>query len=158
MWKGLKKIKLHVIWSNCMNFMNRFWVTITYWTFEMPKTLWHNSYHMIMDSLYLLKCLIEWFFKTYKVVWCYWYKGRWFWKILKTINWNIKYNMDILLIILLILINNSNFHLLNVKFWHNYLQLIKFKSKYIYCYLAIWLMQYNIFCYNVKWTFIFTLI
>jgi len=36
MWKRLKK-KLYVIWSYCMNFMNRFWITITYWTFEVPK-------------------------------------------------------------------------------------------------------------------------
>jgi len=40
-------------------FMNRFWVAITYCTFEMQKTLHHSPYHMIMDSLYLLKCLVE---------------------------------------------------------------------------------------------------
>jgi hypothetical protein len=62
MWKGFKNIILHVIWPHCMNFMNIFWVTITYWTFEMPKTLHHNPYHIIMDLLHLLKCLIEWFF------------------------------------------------------------------------------------------------
>jgi hypothetical protein len=32
---------------------------MTYWTFEMLKTQRHNPYHMIMDSLYLLKRLIE---------------------------------------------------------------------------------------------------
>jgi hypothetical protein len=32
---------------------------MTYWTFEMLKIESHNPYHMIMDSLYLLKCLVE---------------------------------------------------------------------------------------------------
>jgi len=54
-----------------MNLMNEFWLIITYWTFEMTKTLHHNPYHMIVGSLYLLKCLVEWFFLTYKAVWCH---------------------------------------------------------------------------------------
>ncbi len=60
--KCFKKLILHMIWSHYMNFINKIWVIMTYWTFEVPKTQCHNPYHMIMDSLYLLKCLIEWLY------------------------------------------------------------------------------------------------
>jgi hypothetical protein len=43
----------HQEWiSSCHNILD-FW---------SANNLCHNPYHMIMDSLYLLKCLIEWFF------------------------------------------------------------------------------------------------
>jgi hypothetical protein len=64
--------------------------------FLSVKNLFHNPYHMIMDSTYLLKCLVEWFFLTWKVVWCHSYKGEQFWKILKTINWDTWWNINFL--------------------------------------------------------------
>jgi hypothetical protein len=52
-----KHLILLVIWSHCMNFINRFWVNIL--KFWNAKNFHHSPYHMIMDSLYLLKCLVE---------------------------------------------------------------------------------------------------
>jgi len=109
------------------------------------KNMHHSPYHMIMDSLYLLKCLVLWLFLTWKIMWCHWYKGRQFWKILKTINWDIWWNMDFLnkffysfeLIIQLLI------------FWCNYLSLIKYKLNKKLFSFAIWLVQYNVLCYIV---------
>jgi len=111
---------------------------------------------MIMDSLYSLKCLIEWFYVI--IVWCHCYKGIFFGKILKTINWDIQWNMDLKKKILysfeLII---QFFIFFNVNLWYNYLQLIKFRSKKD-CLVLLYEVQYNLFFYNVKWTFILTLV
>jgi hypothetical protein len=58
---------------------------------------------------------------------------------------------------LFIWINNSIFHFFNVNLWYNYLQLIKFRSKKD-CLVLLYEVQYNLFFYNVKWTFILTLV
>jgi hypothetical protein len=45
-------------------------------------------------ATHLLICLIEFFFGTWKVLWCSWNKWIFFWKILMTIIWDIWWNMN----------------------------------------------------------------
>jgi uncharacterized protein (DUF1919 family) len=68
--------KFHEWILNCCNILD----------FQNVIKLHHNPYHMIMDSTYLLKCFIDCFF-TWKIMWCHWYKGGQFWRILMIIIW-----------------------------------------------------------------------
>jgi hypothetical protein len=63
MWKWLNKTIYYMKWSHHMHIKN-IWISsyhniLDFWS---AKNLHHNPYLMIMDSLYLLKCLMEWFF------------------------------------------------------------------------------------------------
>jgi hypothetical protein len=114
--KGLKKPLIHVIWSHYMNLLDRFWITITYGIFEMPKSL----HHVIMDSLYLLKFLIEWFFYIKNNVMPLIQRKK---KLKDFEHHKLKFTMKYAFFKspLFIWINNPSFHFLNVKFLHNYL-------------------------------------
>ncbi len=83
LYEMITSYEFHEWILNCHNILD-FWSVIK---------MHHNPYYVIMDSTYLLKCLIEWLFLTWKVLWCHWNKWGKFGKTLMTIIWDIWWNM-----------------------------------------------------------------
>jgi hypothetical protein len=98
MWKGIKKKSIvwsdHLLYEVITSYESQEWILsyhniVDFWS---VKNLYHSPYQMIMNSLYLLKFLVEWFF----------WHGKWcdaittnennFEIFLKTINWDIQWN------------------------------------------------------------------
>jgi len=108
--------------------------------FWSAKNVHHNPCHMIMNSLYLLKFLVEWFFDMERSVMPLIQRK----KILKDfknhkLKCTMKYNS----------LYKVFYSFLNVNFWYKYLSSISSRIFLKMFSLTIWLVQYNVFYYNV---------